>query len=69
MVVVGSVSGGGVLGKLTRTVMVDGRSSGAIVVVVVVGTGAGSTGVEVFAGTLVEVFAGENSSCCRCKQR
>ena len=58
MVIVGSGAGGKVVGRLGGTVVVVRRSSGATLVVVVVGTGAGSIGVEVLAGTLVEVLAG-----------
>ena len=46
MVIVGSGEGEIVVGRLSGTVVVVGRSSGATVVVVVVGTVAGSTGVE-----------------------
>ena len=54
MVIFGSGEGATVIGKLERTVVVFSISAGVKLVVVVVGTGAGSTGVEGLAGTLVE---------------
>ena len=54
VVIVGSGAGAKVVGKLAGTVVVVGRSAGATTVVVVVQTCAGSTGVKVLTGTLVE---------------
>ena len=44
--IIGSGAGVKILGLLADTVVVVGRSAGATVLVVVVGTRAGSTGVE-----------------------
>ena len=54
VVFVGLDAGAIFVGQLAGEVVVVGRSSGATVVVVVVETCMGSTGVEVFSGTLVE---------------
>ena len=51
VVIVVSVEGVTVVGRFAGTVVVVGRSAGTAVVVVVVGIGAGSTGVEGLAGT------------------
>ena len=48
----GSCAGSTFVGQLSGTVVVVGRSAGATLVAVVVGTGAGSTGVEGSAGEL-----------------
>ena len=52
-VIIGSVEGVTFVGRFSGTVVVVGRSAGTAVVVVVVGTGAGSTGVEGLTETLV----------------
>ena len=54
MVTVASGEGEKVVGLLTGKVVVVGRSAEVTLVVVVAGTGAGSTGSEGLAGTLVE---------------
>ena len=58
MVIVGSGEGATFVGLLVGTVGAVRRSAGATVVVVVVGTGAGSTGLEGLAGMLVEWLEG-----------
>ena len=64
VIIFGSGSGAKIVGRLVDTVVVFGRSAGGAVVVVVVGKGAGSTGlesigVELLVGTLVEGLSGE----------
>ena len=54
VVILGSGAGATVVGLLSVTVFVVRRSARAAVVVVVVGTGAVSTGVEGLTGTLLE---------------
>ena len=58
MVIVGSGSGTRIIVQLEGTVVLVGIISGVTVVVVVLGTGAGSTGVEWSLVTLVEVLEG-----------
>ena len=58
MVIVGSGSGETIAGGLAGKVVIVGISAWETVLVVVVGTGSGSTGVELLAGTLVEILEG-----------
>ena len=58
VVIVGSGEGEIVEGRLAETAVVVGRSSGVTVLLVVVGTYAGSTGAEGTVGTLLELLEG-----------
>ena len=53
VVIVGSGAGATILGRLTGTVVVVGRSAGVTVLVVVVGIDAGSTVVEGLEGKIL----------------
>ena len=59
LVIVGSGDGSTIVVLLAVTVVVYGRSTGATFLVVVFGTYAGSKGVELSAGTLVEELVGK----------